>query len=142
MTRREIKVSYCVTHADIAGAGNSVCDFAVSLCALGTPDLDCDLRPLFYEGAVTRIRIIGGPWPERIGCEGVIVEAPKGYDRYPFHKLPASEVAVLLDDDPLSCEKRGCDHSPDRYLSCTLPNPDEDGEAWTCSIGREDVEAL
>ena len=38
------------------------------------------------------------PWPERVGCEGVIV-APRADGTYP--QPGKGEVIVLLDDDPL-----------------------------------------
>lgn len=49
---------------------------------------------------MTRVRVVDGPWPERIGCEGVIVPDP-GDGVYPFSRLPKSEVVILLDDDPV-----------------------------------------
>ena len=70
-----------------------------------------------------RIRVVGGPWPERIGCEGVIVS--QLHDEYPWHGLGKNEVIVLLDDDPL------CD------LARRLRNLD-----YSCAIGRKDVEMI
>lgn len=61
-----------------------------------------------------RIIVIGGPWPERIGCQGVTV--PDGPDRYPWHKLPKGEQVILLDDDPLS----GGQDSEPRW-TCVMP---------------------
>ncbi len=50
--------------------------------------------------AGTRIRVNArSPWPERVGCEGVIVGDP-GDGLYPFAGLGRGEVVVLLDDDP------------------------------------------
>ena len=46
-----------------------------------------------------RVRVVGGPWPERIGAVGVIV--PKLRREYPWVGLGRNEVVVLLDDDPL-----------------------------------------
>lgn len=63
-----------------------------------------------------RIRIVGGPWPERIGCTGVTVTGP---NRYPWAKLPKSEVVILLDEDPL-----GATH---------------DDPQWTCALSRRSV---
>lgn len=74
-----------------------------------------------------RVRVIGGPWPERIGCEGTIVEAPRGYDRYPWAGSGRNEVVVLLDHDPLTAPAYA-----DNY----------GGQAWTCVIGRRDVEPV
>lgn len=49
-----------------------------------------------------RIRIVDGPWPERIGCEGVIVDPTSEQARiYPFRGLGLGEAVVLLDRDPL-----------------------------------------
>jgi len=65
-----------------------------------------------------RIRIVGGPWPERIGSMGHIVPDP-GDGIYPFDKPLRGEVCVLLDDDPLGWTR---------------------DYAWTCVIGSKDVE--
>lgn len=46
-----------------------------------------------------RIQVTGGPWPERIGCQGFIVKS--GPSVYPWAGLSKTEVVVLLDDDPL-----------------------------------------
>lgn len=59
-----------------------------------------------------RIRVTGGPWPERIGALGRIVADP-GDGIYPFDKRrPKSEIIVKLDDDPLG-------HST-RYWTCVM----------------------
>ncbi len=42
-----------------------------------------------------RIRVTGGPWPERIGCLGRAVLQTPGYHGYPWAEV------VRLDDDPL-----------------------------------------
>ena len=65
-----------------------------------------------------RIRVTGGPWPERIGLEGVIV--PKLRDEYPWDDRNTKEVIIFIPDDPLC---------------------DSDGRDWTCSIGVNDIEA-
>lgn len=49
---------------------------------------------------VARIEVVGGPWPERIGCTGVIVEG--GRDEYPFWCKAVHEVVLRLDNDPLT----------------------------------------
>ena len=51
----------------------------------------------------TRVRVISGPWFERIGCEGVIV-APPADGTYPADPR-SPQVIVLLDDDPLGATK-------------------------------------
>lgn len=61
------------------------------------------------------------PWPERVGCEGVIV-APRADRVYP--QPPKWEVIVLLDNDPLG----------------GLRN--DEGFAWTCCIRRKAVDLL
>jgi len=71
------------------------------------------------------VRIIGGPWPERIGCEGVIVPAP-AVAVAPWHGMGPDDVIVLLDDDPVGGECFGI--PPDR--------------AWTCRIRRSMVEVV
>ena len=69
-----------------------------------------------------RIRVIGGPWPERIGCEGHIVDDP-GDRVYPFDKPLKSERVIKLDNDPLALP---CEHFAERY--------------WTCVLGAKDIE--
>lgn len=70
-----------------------------------------------------RVRVVGGPWPERIGCEGVEVDAPAGARHYPFVGLGKDETVVLLDNDPLL---------PHR------PYP----VAWSCVYRRKNLEFL
>lgn len=72
-----------------------------------------------------RIEVVGGPWPERIGCLGRVVTPPAGYRTYPFDKRVTSEVIILLDDDPLG--------ATEHHTS---------GPAWTCAIGRKDVRSV
>lgn len=67
-----------------------------------------------------RIEIIGGPWPERIGCTGVTVDDP-GDGVYPFDKRDTKNVIVLLDNDPL------LSHDEGRHST------------WSCCIGKRDV---
>lgn len=89
---------------------------------------------------MSRIRITGGPWPERIGCEGIIVrrpDSPEG-ERYPWAGRARAEVIVLLDDDPLSCDKRGCKHGPDDSLRCLRRS----GTPWTCALKLANVELI
>lgn len=66
-----------------------------------------------------RIKIVGGPWPERIGSLGYVVADP-GDGIYPFDKRLRDEVVVKLDDDPLGA---GYD-------------------TWTCVIRIKDVKWL
>lgn len=68
-----------------------------------------------------RIRVTGGPWPERHGAEGVIVDRKR--DEYPWSGLGNAEVVILLDDDPL------------------VPPERRHGD-WTCAINASDVEYL
>lgn len=87
----------------------------------------------------THVRIVAGPWPERIGCTGRIVEAPAGYKTYPFEKSNHGWAIVLLDDDPLACGKRGCEHTDLQLLSCTDSG---DGPAWSCNLQLRDLEIV
>ncbi len=52
-------------------------------------------------------------WPKRRGATGVVVAPPAG-GTYPG-PIPASEVLVLLDDDPLGSRDR---YPPDRGWTC------------------------
>lgn len=67
-----------------------------------------------------RIRVISGPWPERIGCEGVILERPTGPEGkvYPWNDR-SSNVIIRLDNDPLT-----------------------PGAEWSCSISPLALEVL
>jgi hypothetical protein len=49
-----------------------------------------------------RVRVTGGPWPERIGATGRIVTDECDPKIYPRAGLGRFETIVLLDDDPLS----------------------------------------
>lgn len=70
-----------------------------------------------------RILVIGGPWPERIGCAGQIAEpTPEETLYYPFAGRSSNEVIVLLDNDPLK--------------------PDKPFRRWTCALLRKDVKFL
>jgi hypothetical protein len=56
----------------------------------------------------TRVRVVAGPWPERIDCEGQIAQPPADYgDVYPIAGLGQSEVVVVLDADPLGSDHDG-----------------------------------
>lgn len=66
-----------------------------------------------------KIRVIGGPWPERIGLTGHIV--PKLRNEYPWHGCPKSEVIIWIDGDP---------------LTANFPAD------WSCAINRKDVELI
>lgn len=74
-----------------------------------------------------RIRITGGPWPERIGATGVTVVDP-GDGIYPFDKPRRGEVVVLLDDDPLPIRKG------------RFTGEDDPPRWWTCVLDASDVE--
>lgn len=70
-----------------------------------------------------RIRVIGGPWPERVGRLGhVMIPIPIERGLYPFRGLGKDEEVIRLDDDP---------------LDCTSP-----AEGWTCVIARSDIELV
>lgn len=74
---------------------------------------------------MTRVRITGGPWPERIGCTGVVVPAPRVPRlTYPWADLPNSHLIILLDKDPVA--------GP----SLTL------GRLWSCCMEWSDVEVV
>jgi hypothetical protein len=75
-----------------------------------------------------RIRIVGGPWPERIGCTGRIVTDELDPKTYPRHGLGRYETIIQLDDDPLAVEPRGPFAHVDRR--------------WTCVIDFRDIEPL
>jgi hypothetical protein len=64
-----------------------------------------------------RIRVVGGPWPERIGLTGHVVKDP-GDGIYPFSGRAKGEIIIFIDDDPLN----------GHY-----------GDYWTCAIGINDV---
>jgi hypothetical protein len=74
----------------------------------------------------SRIRVVGGPWPERIGCVGsVVTPTPERAKRYPFAGRHKADVIIHLDDDP---------------LARSTPNPfNDERDLWTCAIGRKDV---
>lgn len=83
-----------------------------------------------------RVRVIGGPWPERVGCTGRIVTPTAEQARwYPFYGRHPSEVVVLLDADPLACGRRGCHHNPGD-LGCTVRGD----PPWSCAISRKHLE--
>jgi hypothetical protein len=71
-----------------------------------------------------RVLVTGGPWKERLGCNGRIVEftpSPQFPNiTYPWAGLAAGEVVVLLDDDPL-------DEAPG------------EPRTWSCVLSREAV---
>lgn len=72
-----------------------------------------------------RIRVTGGPWPERIGCEGVIVEpTPEQAKVYPWPGRGKDEVIILLDKDPL------------------LIGPWRPGHYWSCATSRRNVRVI
>jgi hypothetical protein len=70
----------------------------------------------------TRIRM-KGPWPERVDCEGVVVDPAifKGY--YPADRRDKGRVIVKLFSDP---------------LEPAFTN----GRRWTCVVTAKDVEVL
>lgn len=71
-----------------------------------------------------RIRVNeNSPWPERVGCEGVIVDPAIFNGLYPADSRRSGEVIVLLDEDPLRAK-----------------HPDE--SRWTCVMSTRDVTRL
>lgn len=68
--------------------------------------------------------MIGGPWPERIGCEGRVVDDELDPRIYPLKGRGRNEVVILLDDDPLRTGSKPAD------------------DQWSCVIGRKDVVEL
>ena len=79
-----------------------------------------------------RIRVVGGPWPERHGAEGIIAEPTAARARqYPFVGCPKWQVIVLLDDDPIP-------HNPDAPFGQSA----QERAIWTCCRDRTDVEFL
>jgi hypothetical protein len=82
---------------------------------------------------IQRIRITGGPWPERIGCFGQVAEPSAERARmYPFAGVHPADLVIHLDDDPLTTHGGG---------TFSHNGQDED-ELWTCVLGRADVEML
>ena len=78
---------------------------------------------------MTRVRMNERcPWPERVGCEGVIVERPAGPEGrvYPWPGRGRVEVIVLLDDDPLA-------GTHDDFFG----EPHDD--TWTCALNLKCV---
>ena len=50
-----------------------------------------------------RIRVTGGPWPERVGLEGcILIPTPEQAKHYPFLGRSTDEAIVLIDDDQLN----------------------------------------
>lgn len=78
--------------------------------------------------AGTRVRMQGSPWPEREGCEGVVV-APRADGIYP---QPAPvESLVKLDDDPL-----------DRMAFSPGANYERSYGWWSCVVSDNNLETL
>lgn len=77
------------------------------------------------------VRVIGGPWPERIGLMGLVVTGP---NVYPWHGRAPSEVVIYIPDDPLN----GGGIDAQRVWSCAISrtalqtvDPDDEAEAHT-----------
>lgn len=68
----------------------------------------------------TRVRVVGDVWPERQGCLGTVVAAPRS-GIYPGGRGD-NGVLVLLDDDPLKPE-------PSVSEECV----------WSCRYARKDL---
>jgi hypothetical protein len=65
-----------------------------------------------------RVKIIGGPWPERVGLEARIVHGIG----YPWDGRGKTEVVILIDHDPLMSR-----------------NFNRHGVEWSCVIDRKDL---
>jgi hypothetical protein len=63
-------------------------------------------------------------WPERIGCEGIVVDHRAWAPTYP-QPLP-HEVIILLDHDPLLADRWSAAHQ----------------DVWTCCTGVESLDVL
>jgi len=66
------------------------------------------------------MRIVGGPWPERVGCECEVVTDRLDPNIYPRHGLGKNETIVLIHEDPLR---------PVQFL----------GEEWSCVLDRKHI---
>lgn len=87
------------------------------------------------------VRVVGGPWPERIGCVGVVVEPiPADQSRYPFHGLGRDEIVIVIADDPLLCQQAH-EHGG-MFCNGGTPSRTETGRPWTCVIDSRDVEIV
>lgn len=73
---------------------------------------------------MTRVEVIGGPWPKRVGCRGVIVDQLR--PEYPWVGLRAGEAVILLDDDPI------------KVADMFGPTATD----WSCVIERDHLAAL
>lgn len=74
-------------------------------------------------------RIVGGPWPERIGLRCRIVTKPDGINTYPWVKT--RQLVVLVEDDPFRKPNQTADWYVANY-----------GAEWTCAIRPSDVELI
>jgi hypothetical protein len=85
-----------------------------------------------------RIRVVGGPWPERHGAEGHIAEpSPERARKYPFVGRGKNEVVIHLDSDPLSRQSPPSVATPLGRASWA-----QECALWTCVLDRTDVEFL
>ena len=78
------------------------------------------------------------PWPERRGKLAQIVEAPEGYNVYPFAGLSKDWVVVFLPEDAptLTIERR---HGEPRLIGTVPHKLDGYGIWWTCVVRRSDL---
>lgn len=73
-----------------------------------------------------RVRVNeNSPWPERVGCEGVVVDPAIFNGVYPADKPLRGSVIILLDSDPL------------KNYAWAARNPE-----WTCVIDTRSVTSL
>ena len=74
---------------------------------------------------MTSIRVVGGPWPERIGLEGTVAEpTAEQAKRYPFKGRLKTEIIIYIPNDPL-------------YMKYGYTD-----DGWTCATDRKDVEEV
>lgn len=78
-----------------------------------------------------RVRITGGPWPERIGLMAVVLAAPKNAGR-PFNTLAPGEVVLFIPNDAAAVTSGGVTVAPKTDYSQAGP--------WSCVILRQHVE--
>jgi hypothetical protein len=75
-----------------------------------------------------RILVVAGPWPERVGCYGHIVEfeptAEWPTPMYPWAGLGDGEVVIVIDDDPIGF---------DTTIMATT------GGNWSCVMAAADI---
>ena len=66
--------------------------------------------------------VTGGPWPERIGLRCRIAPPPADIVTYPWYKRHPREVAILVENDPL-----------------TGPGTGYGMDVWSCCLDRDHI---